>query len=264
MNEQEVEQFIEECFRDGYSVQELQSALRDEGVEEKKIKQAVADLEQKLKQENINQEKQTSDKSSNRTGHKDILKKIDLSGDSYKIKQRLLFNRYHIYDTEENLVLKAKQKILRFKEEIPFMNSENEVIFRVKADRIVDMGGDYTVFDEETEDPVIMLDKKYTLFRHRWVLRDPETEELLGKVHSQNPGVELFRWLGGILPILPNIFAFVPHTYDIDDRNGNKIAALEGQFSLRDIYQLNINDSNNIPKEALISGAIAIDALEGN
>ncbi|PSG99281.1 MAG: hypothetical protein BRC29_04105 [Nanohaloarchaea archaeon SW_7_43_1] len=263
MNEQEIEQFIEDCLRDGYTVEELQRALTEKGVDEAKIEEAVSDLKRKMEQENASRENKKT-MSRGQSAHEDIIGKIDLTGDSYEIKQRFLFNRYNIYNSRDELVLKAKQKILKFKEEIPFMNSEDEVIFQVKADRIVDMGGDYTVFDEETGDPIIMLDRTYTLLRHRWQLRDPETEELLAKVQSQNENIELLRGIGNLVPYFPNFFAFIPHTYGIESREGEKIAELEGQFSIRDIYELNIEKKHSLPKEALISGAIAIDALEGN
>jgi len=63
---------------------------------------------------------------------------------------------------------------------------------------------------------------------------------------------------------MPNFFGLVPHSYDIKDRNDNKMARLKGKFSIRDIYKLEVVDTQNVPKEALIIYAIAIDAIEAN
>lgn len=118
---------------------------------------------------------------------------IDLTDDEYKIKQRLFFNRYHIYDSNDNLVLKAKQKIFKLKEDFPFTDSDGNTVFRAKAEGIIDVAGDYALLDEATEEPIVSLDRKYTLFRHKWRIRDPETEELLARVESHNKTVELLR-----------------------------------------------------------------------
>jgi len=42
------------------------------------------------------------------------------------------------------------------------------------------------------------------------------------------------------------------------------LARLEGKLSIRDIYELEVDQTQNIPKEALVISAIAIDALEAN
>lgn len=257
MKESEVEDFIEESFRDGYSIDEIEQLLRDEGVPEKKIQQAVLDLKQKMQQRN---ERERASKE----GHENIVKNIDLTDDKYTIKQRFFFNRYHIYDERGDLLLKAKQKLFRLKEEFPFTDSEGNSIFHVKAESMVDAGGDYTLKDEQDDEPIVILDRKYTLFRHRWRLRDPETEELLAKVHSENETVELIRWVGNLIPYVPNIFAFIPHSYLVESREGEVLAKLEGRLSIRDIYELKVEETGTVPKEALVAGSIAIDALEGN
>lgn len=283
MNQNQLEKFIEDSFKDGYSIEEINQSLRQQGVEQTQIKRAVSNLRNKLRQQNNQPTGSSSNSRSqaspgqrqktrsnqqaiqqSRQEHEDIVGGIDLKDDKYKIKQRLLFNRYHIYDSNDNLVLKAKQKMFKLKEDFPFTDSEGEVVFRAKAEGIIDVAGDYALLDEATEEPIVSLDRKYTLFRHKWSIRDPETEELLARVESHNKTVELLRWIGNLMPYLPNFFGLIPHSYDVKDRNDNILARLEGELSIRDIYELEIDNAQNVPKEALVISAIAIDALEAN
>lgn len=311
MEEAELEQFIEQSFRDGYSIEEIKEALREEKVERSKIQEAIRNLRNRLRQQQNNQPQNPRQKNrgssqkainsgspvktqvdsrnsnnvqnsqpnrpnrsqrttqENRTAqsgqnHRDIIGGVDLTGDSYKIKQRLLFNRYHIYDSNDNLVLKAKQKMFKLKEDFPFMNSDGETVFRAKGQSIIDVAGDYAITDENSEEPLVVLDRKYTLFRHKWRIRDPNTEELLARVESRNKNIELLRWIGNLIPYMPNVFGLIPHSYDVKDRNDNLLARLEGKLSIRDVYELNVKNSQSIPKEALVASSIAIDALEAN
>jgi len=282
MNQNQLEQFIEDSFKDGYSIDEIIQSLKQQGVEEANIQRAVKNLRNELRQQNNqtnrnspnNQQKTTNQQQGTRSNqqavqqprqrHEDVVEGIDLTDDKYKIKQRLLFNRYHIYDSNDNLVLKAKQKIFKLKEDFPFTDPDGNTVFRAKAEGIIDVAGDYALLDEDTEEPIVVLDRKYTLFRHKWRIRNPQTEELLARVQSHNKTVEVLRWVGNLIPYMPNFFGLVPHSYDIKDRNDNKMARLKGKFSIRDIYKLEVVDTQNVPKEALIISAIAIDALEAN
>jgi len=274
MEEREIEAFISKSLDDGFTADEIETFLGEKNIEERKIQNALRNLQNRRNRRP--QQTQPPERRPRNSGrrqnprrpsqgrHKDVINSVELTDDSYTVKQRLLFNRYHVYDSDDNLILKAKQKLFKLKEEFPFMNPEGDVVFRIKAESIVDAGGDYTVIDEKTEDPIILLDKKYTLFRHKWKIRDADTEKLLAKVESHNQTVELLRWIGNLIPRFPNLFGLIPHQYDLETREGDTLASLKGRLHLRDIYDLEIENSGNVPKEALVAGAIAIDALEGN
>lgn len=281
MDKAEIEEFIKDSYKDGYEVEEIEEALREEGVNERKIKESMKELEKRLNNqktpENSSQNQISTDSNNNQPriqqsqrkdkdfggGHRDVIKKIDLTSDSYLIKQRFFLNRYHIY-SDGNMVAKAKQKLLNLKEDFPIMDTDDNVVARVKAESIVDAGGDYTLTDEETGNPIAVLDRKYSLFRHKWKIRDSNTEEKLAEVESSQKTIELIRWIGNIVPYFPNVFGLIPHTYVVKGQNGEKLASLEGQLSIRDKYEINIHKTGEIPKEALVASSIAIDALEGN
>ena len=54
---------------------------------------------------------------------------IDLSDDYYTIEQSLFRNKYKVTDSEGEVVLKGKQKMLKMKEEFPFVDEDGEEVF---------------------------------------------------------------------------------------------------------------------------------------
>jgi len=186
--------------------------------------------------------------------------RVDLTRDEYTVKQHLLLNRYNVYDSDGTHLLKARQKILKLKEQFPFVTPDGDEIFEVNAEGILDVAGDYVLTESESDEALAVLDKNWTLLTHKWKIRDPSDERLLAKIESQGVGVELLR----SLPLVSIVGQCIPHEYTIEDTDGNHLGDIEGRFSIRDIYDITIEDTGDVPKEALVAAAIAIDALEGN
>jgi uncharacterized protein YxjI len=189
-----------------------------------------------------------------------MLENVDFSDDSYRIEQSLIRNKYTVYDADDQEILNAKQKLFKMKEEFPFTDTDGTPVFRIKADSILDAAGDYTIYDESTDEPLAVLEKKWTLLQHTWKIRDPDDERLLAKIESRGAVVEAIR----NIPYLSIVTGLIPHEYTIEDNDGEQLGTIEGQLSLRDKYDLQIEDSGDMPREALVASAIAIDALEGN
>jgi hypothetical protein len=76
--------------------------------------------------------------------------------------------------------------------------------------------------------------------------------------------VALLRVAGGLLPYIPNVFKFIPHTYSILGPEDEELGEIEQELSIRDKYMIRIGDTGGAPKEAVVASAMAIDALEGN
>jgi uncharacterized protein YxjI len=181
---------------------------------------------------------------------------VVLDDDAYTVEQSHFRNKYKVYDSTGNLVLKSKQKMFKMKEEFPFYDADGNVVFRVKAKNVFDVAGDYVLVDERSGEPVVVLDKNFTFFHHRWTIRLPDGTEL-AEVASRSALLEALR---SIIDVL----SFLPHKYSITTPEGDSIGEIEGHFSLRDKYDVRIHDAESLPKTALVAGAIAIDALEGN
>ncbi|MCO8246813.1 MULTISPECIES: LURP-one-related family protein [unclassified Haladaptatus] len=181
---------------------------------------------------------------------------VTLDDDEYTVKQSYFRNKYKVYDEGGNLVLKSKQKLFKMKEEFPFFDADGNTVFRVKAKNVLDVAGDYVLVDERTDEPVIVLSKDFTIFHHHWTIKTPDGAEV-AEVESRSAIIEALRSFS-------TLFSFLPHRYTISGPDGNSIGEIEGRFSLRDVYDISVEESNAVSKTALVAAAIAIDALEGN
>jgi len=182
---------------------------------------------------------------------------LDLTDDEYTVVQSLIRNTYRAEDAAGNLVLRGKQKMLKMTEEFPFVDADGDPAFTVTAGGILDVAGDYTLTDDATGEPVIVLDKNFTLLVHKWAIRDPETEAVLARITSRGKLVSLLRGVS-------SLFALLPHRYEITDGDGDHVGTIAGQFGIKDRYEVTIDDASDVPKEAIVAAAMVIDALENN
>ncbi len=187
----------------------------------------------------------------------DVLSGIELTDDEYRVVQSLVRNKYRAYDSAGNLVLKGKQKMFRMKEEFPFVDADDNPVFTVTAGGVFDVAGNYTLTDDVTGEPVVVLDQNWTWITDRWKLRDPDTEAVIAEINSKSKFVDFLRGLS-------DIFTLIPHEYEIIDADGDHVGSIDGQFSLKDEYVITIDDTSDVPKEAIVAAAMVIDAIEGN
>lgn len=183
---------------------------------------------------------------------------IELLDDSYTVEQSLIRNKYAAKDRQGRTVLKGKQKIMKMKEEFPFTDGEGNDVFEVKAGGIVDVAGDYTLIDSRTGEEVVVLDNDFSLMKDIWRIRDPDTEAEIAKMESRGALVNLLRGFSSLLDIL------IPQKYEITDSNDNHVGTIEGQISFRDRYDIEIDDTREVPKEVTIASAMVIDAIQNN
>lgn len=187
----------------------------------------------------------------------DVLAGIDFPDEHYQIEQSLIRNKYKVTNANGELVCRAKQKLFKVKEEFPFVNADGETVFRIKAANILDIAGDYELIDERTGETVAVIQKQLSVLKHIWRIRDPDSGELWAEITSGSRWLELLRNVAFLASL-------VPHKYTIDDDSGTQIGKIDGQFSMRDRYDLYLGDTGDAPREAVVAAAIAIDALEGN
>lgn len=182
---------------------------------------------------------------------------IDLSDDRYTVEQSLIRNKYAAFDSEGNLILKGKQKMFKMKEEFPFVDADGNDVFSVKAGGIIDVAGNYVLSDSRTGENLVILDNDFSLFQDTWTIRDTETETVLAEINSRGALVTLAR---NNLPF----GEWIPHKYKITDSSGNHVGSINGKLSIKDRYEIVIDDASNVPKEPIIAAAMVIDAIQGN
>lgn len=182
---------------------------------------------------------------------------IELSDDRYTVEQSLIRNKYEALDASGNTVLRGKQKRFKMKEEFSFTDADGNDVFTVKAGGIIDVAGDYVLTDSRTGEDLVVLDNDYSVFRDTWTIRDSDTNAKLAEIRSRGVLVALAR------EKLP-FGELLPHKYEITDADGNHVGSIHGQFSLRDRYEITIDDASTVPKEPIVAAAMVIDAIQGN
>jgi uncharacterized protein YxjI len=191
-------------------------------------------------------------------GELDTIDGIELTDDRYTVVQSIIRNKYRAEDSGGNVVLRGKQKMFKMKEEFPFVDSDGEEIFTVKAGGIIDVAGDYMLKDAHTGEEVVVLDNDYSILQDTWKLRDPETEAKIAEINSRGGAVTLARNL------IPIAGPMIPHKYEITDVDGDHVGKISGQLSLKDRYDIIIDDASDVPKEPVVAAAMVIDAIQGN
>ena len=182
---------------------------------------------------------------------------IDLTDDSYTVEQSLVRNKYAAYDADGDTVLRGKQKMFKMKEEFPFTDGDGTEAFTVTAGGIIDVAGNYVLSDAQTGEDLVVLDNDYSIFQDTWKIRDADTEAKLAQIDSRGALVTLAR---NNLPL----GELIPHKYEITDADGGHVGRIEGQLSVRDRYEITIDDAGSVPKEAVVAAAMVIDAIQGN
>lgn len=182
---------------------------------------------------------------------------IDLSDAAYTVEQSLVRNKYTASDAAGRTVLRGKQKLFKVKEEFPFTDADGTEVFTVKASGVVDIAGDYLLTDSQTGTDLVILDNDFSVLRDTWRIRDAADRSVLAEINSRGALVTMAR------KYLP-FGAWIPHKYEITDADGNHVGSIRGQLSLRDRYEITIDDASTVPREPVVAAAMVIDAIQGN
>ena len=184
---------------------------------------------------------------------------LDLSDDHYTVEQNLVRNKYEAVDSSGNTVLKGKQQTFKLKEAFPFVDENGEEAFTVKAQQIRDYEGQYVLTDARSGEDIVVLDHEYSLLEQitgaTWTIRDADTDAELAEITSRQ-FVGLFR-----TGLLGNL---IPHRYEITDADGGHVGTIAGELSMKDRYEIEIEDASSVPREPVVAAAMVIDAIEGN
>ncbi|PSQ44037.1 hypothetical protein BRD14_01975 [Halobacteriales archaeon SW_5_68_122] len=182
---------------------------------------------------------------------------VDLTDDSYTVEQSLIRNKYAASDADGNTVLRGKQKMFKMKEEFPFTDGNGNDVFTVKAGGIIDVAGNYVLSDAQTGEDLVVLDNDFSIFQDTWTIRDADTESKVAQIDSR----------GALVTLARNYVPFgelIPHKYEITDADGGHVGNVDGQLSIKDRYEISIDDASEVPKEAVVAAAMVIDAIQGN
>jgi uncharacterized protein YxjI len=158
----------------------------------------------------------------------------------------------------------VRQKRMAFREDIRFFadESESHELFRIKARRVIDIGGRYDVHDAGGQ-PIGVLEHQFrkSLVRSTWRILSPADGEI-AVAQEKNAVLAVLRRVIDFVPY----GEFVPIPYDFVVRSGEREA---GHFTrkflaLRDTYTLDLSgdQEHRIDRRLGIALAIGLDALQ--
>jgi uncharacterized protein YxjI len=177
---------------------------------------------------------------------------VDLTGETYTVKGSLVRDHYRVYDEDGELLLEADRREFRANRAFRFRDSDGEEAFSVQEGNIED---DFFVVPPEGDRPLVILERDSSLLGQEWNVRHGTTERLLATFEASGPMREFLRYYVPMMGVLP-------HTYVIEDADGNRIGTLSGQFTLSDSYELDVDTADGTDRESLVAAALSIDALE--
>ncbi len=191
----------------------------------------------------------------------------------------LFVNRYFVYEAADaefapgTLLAFCRQKPFALKEDLLVFSDEtmSEEILRIKARRVVDIGGRYVVTTPDgTVVGALQRRAKASLLITTWVLMGADDRELAVVRESSVP-VAVFRRVQNLLQAIPLIGGIVsllldliPIPYHFDILDGDAAAGRHSRKTgIRDRYRLHIDDpQHRIDRRLLVALGIGLDALQ--
>jgi uncharacterized protein YxjI len=158
----------------------------------------------------------------------------------------------------------VRQKRMAIREDIRFFADEGETqeLFRIKARRMIDIGGRYDVHDAAGQ-PLGMLEHQFgkSLLRSTWRILSPADEEL-AVAREKNAFLAVARRVVDFVPY----GEWVPIPYDFHLRAGEReLGHFTRKFlALRDTYTLDLSadQEKRVDRRLGIALAIGLDALQ--
>ncbi len=161
------------------------------------------------------------------------------------------------------MVAFARQKRMALKEDLRFFadDSESEELFRLKARRVVEIGGRYDVTQPSGE-RIGVLEKRFkqSLVRSTWSILDA-TEDQIAWARERSAAIAIVRRIKDLLPYgeaipVPYHFTFL--------RGEREIGELSRVLGIRDKYILDLSaDAERaLDRRLAIALAVGLDAFQ--
>lgn len=182
-----------------------------------------------------------------------------LHGANFTIRKKFLKifgGAFHVYDSEGNVVLYAKQKAFRLKEDIRLFTGEDmqTELLRIQARQVIDFSAAYDVVDMTTGEIAGTLKRKglKSVLKDEWLVLDPAGNEI-GCIKEDHLALALMRRF--LTDWIPQRFTFFA--------NGQVAAQYQQRFNPF-IRKIDIDlTPGGIDRRLGIAGAVLLCAIEG-
>lgn len=175
-------------------------------------------------------------------------------------KKVALAQQFSMKDANQNMVFYVKQKMFKLKEEIKVCSDreQNNLLYTIKADRIIDFSAKYTFYDSTgTDVGSVKRQGRKSIWRAHYEIEDNENEMFTIKEDSA-----FIRFIDAYLGFITSMF--INPTYTVTRQDGTPVlkikkqpALMEGKFSIEKLGEMN-------PKEekSILLGAVMMLLLE--
>lgn len=178
-----------------------------------------------------------------------------------------LHNDFTAKDANGKTVAYVKQKLFKFKEDVSVFDdeSQNQVNYRIKADRWIDFSAAYSITDKNGNELGKIARKGWrSLWKAEYVLID-QHQQLQFKIQEENGWVKVMDSLLGEVPVL-GIFTgyFFNPSYIVTNTNGQSIVRIkkEASFWGRKFEITKLGETDNDDDERIMLGLMMMILLE--
>ena len=159
----------------------------------------------------------------------------------------------------------VRQKRMAIKEDVRFFADQEETqeLFRIKARRMLDIGGSYDVTAADGQ-KIGVLQKVFgrSLFRSTWRILGPDDQEL-ATAQERSQFLAIARRVIDYVPYVGEYIP-IPYNFEINDPEGKRIGGMDRKFQIRDKYLLDLSDDHEraLDRRLAIALAIGLDTLQ--
>lgn len=182
-------------------------------------------------------------------------------------KKLALASQIYIRDANGTLLGYVKQKLFKLKEDINVFSDETQtqIRFNIKADRVIDFSARYNFTDGSGRTiGSIKRQGMRSIWKANYEISDANGNPALN-INEENGWVKVIDSLVGEIPIVGMFTGYMFHpTYLVTKTNGTAIARLakqaaffEGKFELSPLAQLNSEEESLV-----LLGVLAMTLLE--
>ena len=190
-------------------------------------------------------------------------------GREYVVRQKItpIANVYSVFaghDGDAGMLAYVRQKRLKLKEEILFYSdkSREQLLLRVKARKVLDLGSRYDVTDGNGQ-RIGVIGKAFgaSLTRSTWTVFDPSESVEVLRFTERNLAVALFRRIWNFIPYAGDLPFMI--RYHFDGTAGDRVVVTYDKITrFRDHYRLTLVEAPPVDVRVLFALAITLDALQ--
>lgn len=168
----------------------------------------------------------------------------------YQVKEKSSSDgdEYEIYEDGE-LVLYSKIDDSEIRNDLLFVDKEENTKLVATTHPKLDVPVSYSIIDKETGEPIGGLRKEGGMIRRQWKLID-ENNTIVATLKEDYLSLSLARRF---------LTSLIPFKYDAISKEGDKIADIDGELKLRDVY--NIDVCGDIDPRLIVPAAVIIDSI---